>query len=135
MRHYRPIKANVREDNKASGIIRVQPVATLTTMQYAVAEMLGLRVEVAAIAEAFGVSSDQVVQYIAGAAKKIPGDWPRATRLGLWARGATLDVLQGDSLRYELSMRARHGYFRPHVSPVAPHPPASTDDADGNGKR
>jgi hypothetical protein len=49
-----------------------------------------------------GVSLRTVRYHLYEAAKRIPGDMPAEAKVVAWARGASLDVLEGRSLRFEV---------------------------------
>lgn len=88
---------------------RVTPFAPLSPMQYAVTMLLGVGESHATIAEILHISVTNVRSHMRFAAAKIPGDLPREAKLVAWVRGATLDVLEGTTLRGEFMRDAQRG--------------------------
>lgn len=88
---------------------RVTPTKPLTRMQYAVTLLLGLGYTHAEIAAELHIQRTMVRAHMRAAVKRIPGDLPREMKLVAWVRGATLDVLEGRTLRYEFMRDAARG--------------------------
>lgn len=78
-------------------------------MQYAVAMLLGVGYSHREIAETLKISVTNVRSHMRFAAAKIPGDLPREAKLVAWVRGATLDVLEGTTVRGEFMRDAQRG--------------------------
>lgn len=74
----------------------------LSKTQELVAFMLGMGHNYVEIGLALHISSLTAKRHADDAAKKIPGDLPTQMKLAAWARGATLDVLEGTSLKEAL---------------------------------
>lgn len=81
--------------------------AELSPMQSLVVDFLGMGMTYAELSTELAISADMVRTHTKRAAAKIPGDLPAQIRCIAWARGATLDVLQGLTLRFEVQERAR----------------------------
>lgn len=73
----------------------------LTPMQRAVVNLLALNYTHAMIAETLHISKSTVRYHLYLAVAKMPGDLPAEQRAVVWARGATLDVLEGTALKLE----------------------------------
>lgn len=80
---------------------RVPPLKPLSPMQYAVVVLLGIGMSHEEVAATLRIKRSVVRSYMREALKKIPGDLPAEARLVAWVRGASLDVLEGTSLRVE----------------------------------
>ena len=78
-------------------------------MQFAVATLLGVGLSHAEIATELHISISNVRAHMRYAAKKIPGDLPMEAKIVAWIRGATLDVLEGLTLRGEFMRDAQRG--------------------------
>jgi hypothetical protein len=78
-------------------------------MQFAIATLLGVGMAHAEIAEALHISVSNVRSHMRYAARKLPGDLPMEAKLVAWVRGATLDVLEGTTLRGEFMRDAQRG--------------------------
>lgn len=87
-------------------IERVIPSAPLSPQQWMVATLLGAGQSHKEVADALAVRIKTVRWHLRGAAKKLPGDLPAEMRVVAWVRGATLDVLTGTPLRFEMFERA-----------------------------
>lgn len=83
-------------------IERVPTLLPMTTMQYAVAVLLGLKYTYGEVATALGISGRTVRFHTVRAADRIPGDLPTQMKVMAWARGASLDVLEGNALYIEV---------------------------------
>jgi hypothetical protein len=90
---------------------RVTPLKPLSRAQYTIAVLLGLRYSHHAIAETLHISVETVRTHMRDAAERIPGDMAREQKLVAWVRGASLDVLEGRTLRYEFMRDAAAGGF------------------------
>ncbi len=90
-------------------MLRVLPSAPLSPMQYAVTVLLGLGKSHPEIAEELHITVDTVRWHMRYAAGKIPGDLPREAKLVAWVRGASLDVLEGLTLRGEFMRDSERG--------------------------
>ena len=86
---------------------RAPLTAPHSPMQSLVCDFLGLGMTYAELAEELHISPDMVREHTKRAAAKIPGDLPAQMRCIAWARGASLDVLRGMSLRAEVNEKAR----------------------------
>lgn len=80
---------------------RVTPLKPLSPMQYAVACLLGIGQSFDEIAAALHIKRGMVRSHIREANRKLPGDLPAKAKLVAWVRGASLDVLEGTTLRAE----------------------------------
>ena len=78
-------------------------------MQYAVTVLLGIGMSHTEIAEELHIAVSNVRSHMRFAAAKIPGDLPREAKLVAWVRGATLDVLEGVTIRGEFMRDAQRG--------------------------
>jgi hypothetical protein len=96
----------------------------MTDMEFLVAALVGLNMTGPQIATELSIAVGTFRHHAKMAARKIPGDLPAMARLAAWSRGATIDVLEGRSLRFEIVQR-QNG--EAHL------PPHSGDT--GNGKR
>jgi DNA-binding CsgD family transcriptional regulator len=94
----------------------------MTDMEFLVAALVGLNMTGTQIAKELGIAVGTVRHHAKAAKRKIPGDLPAMARLAAWARGASIDVLEGRSLRYEIVQR-QNGEVR--------SPPHSGDTANG----
>lgn len=84
-------------------MIRVATSAPMSRMQEVVCILLGVLGSYAAVASHLEMSEDSVREHTKRAAAKIPGDLTAQAKAIMWARGATLDVLTGDSLKLEVA--------------------------------
>jgi DNA-binding CsgD family transcriptional regulator len=112
-------------------IPRVPLARALSMTEQVVADLVGLRMEYHEIGEALGLTKETVRDHCRNAAMKIPGDLPAQARVMAWARGATLDVLRGDTLRVQVGImaRRRRAEVRPHSGGNSVNAPESTDSA------
>lgn len=99
---------------------RTTPARPLSRMQLIVCDLLGVGLTAREVAKELHISVDMVKQHTKRAAEKLPGDLPAQSRCVVWARGATLDVLQGLTLRYEVTATA-NGERYPRSRDVLPH--------------
>ena len=90
-------------------MVRVEPLAPLSPMQYAVTVLLGIGLSHAEIADELKITVSNVRSHMRFAAAKLPGDLPREAKLVAWVRGASLDVLEGLTLRGEFMRDAQKG--------------------------
>lgn len=91
-----------------AGVIeRVATMERLTDMEMLVAILLGLNKSYADVARELQVEVSTIKTHADRAAAKIPGDLPSQARVVVWVRGATLDVLEGRSLAYEVVRRGQ----------------------------
>lgn len=90
-------------------VTRVVPNKPLTATEYAVAVLIGINRSYDQIAADLEIKKSTVHSHATNASRKLPGDLPNKAKLLAWSRGATLDVLEGRSLRYEVMLRARDG--------------------------
>ena len=79
----------------------------MSKMQGVVAMLCGLGLSNEEIAGHLRVSKRVVIWHIRNAAAKIPGDLRAKERVTAWVRGASLDVLEGRSLRAEFMVDAQ----------------------------
>ncbi|HTJ62107.1 MAG TPA: hypothetical protein VL333_13030 [Candidatus Saccharimonadales bacterium] len=98
---------------------RVALLAPFSTMQEIVVDLLGVGLTYTELAVHLKISEEVVREHAKRAARKIPSDLPTQMRCIVWARGATLDVLQGLTLRYEVQTRSPSARTRPPVSTAA----------------
>ena len=87
-------------------VVRLALRVPLSARQERVAALLADGLELDAIAKHLGCARSTVDYHVEEASKKIPSDLPRAARLVLWWRGASLEVLNpapGASLRKVLA--------------------------------
>lgn len=91
---------------------RVPTLAQLTEMQFIVAVLLGCNKDYNEIAAELKIERSTVKYHAEEAAKKVVGDLPCAVKLAVWARGASRDVLEGRSLRFEVMTTAEPGRSR-----------------------
>lgn len=103
-------------------MVRVRPRIPLSPMQFAVANLLGIGLSHAEIAAELHISISNVRSHMRHAAERVPGDLPREAKLVAWVRGATLDVLEGVTLRGEFMLAAQRGVVRAERSIVRPEP-------------
>lgn len=92
---------------------RAATLAPMSRMQETVCILLGALNSYAAVAEHLLISEDMVRVHCKRAAAKIPGDLPAQSRAIAWARGATLDVLTGTTLRASMMEVAYSRRTRP----------------------
>lgn len=81
---------------------RAPTLKPITPMQLVVATLLGLKMSHEEIATELHISVGTVRFHIARLIERIPGDMPATARVIAWVRGASLDVLEGRTLRYEV---------------------------------
>lgn len=87
---------------------RVPPLKPLSSMQRVVATLAALGLTHEQMRAELGNISLRTVRYhLYEAAKRIPGDLPAEAKVVAWARGATLDVLEGRTLRFEVMRDAQ----------------------------
>lgn len=89
-------------------MIVIQRVVTrepLTEMEMLVATLVGLGMRADAIARELGVAITTVRHHVKLAVRKVPGDLPAMSRLAVWVRGGSIDVLEGRSLRFQIAQR------------------------------
>lgn len=86
---------------------RVEPLKPLTPVQLVIATMLGLSYSHAEIAAELHITVGTVRDHLTHLAKRIPGDLPATARVIAWVRGASLDVLEGRTLRFEIMRDGR----------------------------
>lgn len=93
-------------------IERVPTRAKLTAMQFACCVLAGLNRTYQEMADELLIASSTARYHIEEAARKIPGDLPALAKCGIWARGATREVLEGTALKVEVVSRATNGTRR-----------------------
>lgn len=76
----------------------------VSRMQIVVATLLGLGRAHDEIATQLSININTVRWHLKELAKRIPGDLPAEARVVAWVRGATQDVLEGKTLRYEIML-------------------------------
>lgn len=81
---------------------RAPLLVELTPMQAHVVKLLALNYSHGAIAETLHITKSTVRYHLYLAVGKMPGDLPAEQRAVAWARGASLDVLEGTSLKLEV---------------------------------
>lgn len=84
-------------------IARAPLKAALTPMQAVCVDLVGLFGDYRVVADLLGLGYYTVREYINAASKKMHGDLPPQLRVMVWARGASLDVLEGTTLRNHVS--------------------------------
>jgi hypothetical protein len=99
---------------------RVPLCRPLTPLQYSIAVLLGLSFTHRKIAAELSVSVATVRSRMRAIAARIPGDLPREQRIIAWVRGASLDVLEGKTLRFEVMRDAQAGRSTAKPSEVRP---------------
>jgi DNA-binding NarL/FixJ family response regulator len=72
--------------------------APMTRAQQAVVAALARNAEYDEIARWLSVKERTVRYHVGEAARKIPGNLPPKMRIIMWARGATIDMLEGRTL-------------------------------------
>jgi DNA-binding CsgD family transcriptional regulator len=80
-------------------IPRVLPLSPLTRAQRLVALMIGMGSNYSEVADLLAISVFTAKRHAEDAAAKIPGNLPTQTKLVMWVRGASLEALDGSSLR------------------------------------
>lgn len=88
---------------------RAPTTTPVTPMQLCVATLLALGQTQGEVAAALGIGIGTVRDHLDRIARKIPGDLPREQRVVAWVRGATVDVLEGRTLRYEFMVESAKG--------------------------
>lgn len=73
-----------------------------TPMQLLIASLIGCGDSHATVAAKLGIRIGTVRAHLNRLASRIPGDLPAESRVVAWVRGATIDVLEGKTLRYEM---------------------------------
>ena len=81
---------------------RAPTFVPLTKTQELVALMLGMGRNYTEIGEVLHISALTAKRHADDTSRKIPGDLPTQMKLAVWVRGATLDVLEGASLKQSL---------------------------------
>ena len=81
---------------------RVPTSSPPTPMQLVIAVMVGLNYDHATIAKELNIGVPTVRDHLARLARRIPGDLPATARVIAWVRGASLDMLEGRTLRFEI---------------------------------
>lgn len=96
---------------------RAPTASPVTDMQFVIAVLLGLGLSHAAIAEQLKITLSTVRDHMRRLAARIPGDLTMETKIVAWVRGASLDVLEGKTLRFEV-MRDGSAAIRESSVPV-----------------
>jgi hypothetical protein len=86
---------------------RVSPKKPLTPMQWTIATLVGINMPNADIATELHITRGMVRWHLNRIAERLPGDLPAKVRVMAWARGATIDVLEGRTLRFEFMRDAQ----------------------------
>lgn len=86
---------------------RVPTYVPLSPMQFLCAVLVGVGRSYKEIAAELKIEVSTVRMHINVAASRIPGDLPAKARVVAWARGATLEVLEGRDLNYEMLRLSR----------------------------
>lgn len=84
----------------------------LSPSQEIVAVLVGLGYNYQQVAEQMKIAYSTVLFHANEGAMKIPGDLPTQQKLLIWARGGTLDVLLGETLRTEVIRNVIHRQTR-----------------------
>jgi hypothetical protein len=92
---------------------RAPTLKPLTPMQYTIAMLVGINRPNAEIATDLHITPGMVRWHINRIAARLAGDLPAKVRVMVWARGATTDVLEGRTLRFEF-MREAEAAGRAH---------------------
>ena len=82
-------------DKRRGKVLRAPLFRAFTRAEQAVVAALGRGAEYSEIAEWLSVKPRTVKFHAEGAAAKIPGNLPAKTRIIMWVRGATIDMLEG----------------------------------------
>ncbi len=85
----------------------------LAPQQLVCVTLIALGHDYRAIGQLLGISEHTAAQHVKKAARKIPGDLDQRTKAICWARGATLDVLMGTSLKALVVDEARKAPMLP----------------------
>lgn len=88
-------------------VVRVPTIGRLSDMQYVVTSLVGINLNYRQIAAELSIEPSTAKYHAEEAAKKIPGDLPTQAKLAAWVRGASLDVLEGRNLWYQVVARRR----------------------------
>ena len=104
---------------------RAPLLAPLSAMQEIVVDLLGIGFTYTELAAQLEISEEVVREHAKRAAKKIASDLPTQARVVAWARGASQDVLQGLTLRYEVHSRGAIRSARPRSGGISPSSSAS----------
>lgn len=87
---------------------RAPTLKPLSPMQTVVTMLAALGLSHEEIRAELKLGSLRTVRYhLNEAAARIPGDLPAEARVVAWARGATIDVLEGRTLRFEIMRDGR----------------------------
>lgn len=87
---------------------RAPTLKPLSPMQHVVTMLAALGLSHEEIRVELKLNSLRTVRYhLNEAAARIPGDLPAEARVVAWARGATIDVLEGRTLRFEIMRDGR----------------------------
>lgn len=87
---------------------RAPTTKPLSPMQTVVGTLAALGLSHEEIRKELHLGSLRTVRYhLNEAAKRIPGDLPAEQRVVAWMRGASLDVLEGKTLRFEVMRDGR----------------------------
>lgn len=109
----------------ASITVRVALRRPLTRNQFVVAALLAEMYSQKEIAAVTGIMERTVRWHIRRAADRIPGDLPPTERVRAWYRGASVEVLCGQSVFDPLPERQTVSAAAPAVSSSLPQYPAS----------
>ncbi len=88
-------------------IERVPTYQPLSDMQFLCAVLLGVGRSYSEIGKELHIAVSTVKQHVDVAASRIPGDLPAKARVVAWVRGASLEVLEGRALAYEMLRLSR----------------------------
>lgn len=80
---------------------RIPPQRPLTPLQVTIATLVGINMANRDIARELHITHATLRWHLNRIAKRLPGDLPAKVRVMAWVRGATLDVLEGRTLRFE----------------------------------
>jgi hypothetical protein len=86
--------------------LRVAPDRPLSAMEEVVCILLGAGLSYREVGESLAIPKSLARKYAKTAALKIPGDLAAQEKCTAWARGATMDVLDGRALRDWLARTA-----------------------------
>lgn len=91
---------------------RTATLKPVTPMQLVVATLLGVGQTHAQVAAYLKIAVGTVRDHLNTLARRIPGDLPAEAKVVAWVRGATIDVLEGRTLRYEVMVEGERARSR-----------------------
>lgn len=91
---------------------RAAPLKPVTPLQLVIASLLGVGATHAEVATQLNIKIGTLRDHLNRLAKRLPGDLPAEARVVAWVRGASLDVLEGKTLRYEMMVQGERAADR-----------------------